>query len=940
MSDSLPKGALFGAAPVLSGIYPEEDTASDFSPFDDPTLYKSCILVGAPLLSGSSDYIRQSLGGYFDISTPSGEASVDIEFVPFEALSPANSNLYMAASFSQNADGTMLQIPPGSISDNTIIPNKHYVCTVDGNPEHVSDDKMWKILWAGGTIDDVEYTPLYSAGTFSTYFTRATRPYPQIESRILKNPETVLDYIEVSYDYHRHNEDYENYVSGIESELLMPNWYILKWAGLVVENQPDILRTEIYNYISYNEEISEPWVAFSQTPGPENLASSVAVDNYLNTISSGPTMDVSTKTYIKERFKNIIFNDSSYDDYNLYSEAIMLPSASMPCYIKVRTNTDPTSMYFVDIVNEASFDTRLMRLLKVAFLDQSPDEISTSQISFKKYTKELSSSVAQDTNTETKTEEDVNYNAIGLVDLLLYSYAKIKCDIEDFTIIDYKSIETDSAHDTKGVYRSINAGSTLEVLDKTIKLFDEDNTAIQKQDLSTILNIESSTGDRSPAAPKPQETIAYRVEKRIPGNDSGEALQNFWFFNSDKITDFEFFDTQVKYDQNYTYKIYKYILLYGIKYQYSNLQLSRVIGATGDPVDEEGVEVDPETYCIEYYDPATGASVNDLLGFNELTYGTDPLTGDRIEGVGTTSISSLSTAAQRISVSRADPTRPPYLANFLLTVEPDLQIVEIPLFEKTLKIVDNPPNRLNVVPSYTQDDTNRLMFFASYETFYSEKYPNTISAEEVTARDDYLHAKDLLTTTRLSKELHTKSKQKFIEVYRIDFKPSSFEDFGGALLKSVDLSIEGTDGCYRDALFDDVIRSNQKYYYLFRAKNAHGIPGYVNEIMEAEIINDGGYKYAMFDTLFAQDLETDNFLQTTTDVKKVFQISPSIQQAALSTDLVDYADTAINQFENVRVGTAESLLWGKTFKIRLTSKKTNRQIDLNVTYNQTMDQSG
>ena len=38
------------------------------------------------------------------------------------------------------------------------------------------------------------------------------------------------------------------------------------------------------------------------------------------------------------------------------------------------------------------------------------------------------------------------------------------------------------------------------------------------------------------------------------------------------------------------------------------------------------------------------------------------------------------------------------------------------------------------------------------------------------------------------------------------------------------------------------------------------------------------------------------------------------------------------QINNLKVGQADELIWDKTFKLRLTSKKTSRKIDLNITY--------
>ena len=55
----------------------------------------------------------------------------------------------------------------------------------------------------------------------------------------------------------------------------------------------------------------------------------------------------------------------------------------------------------------------------------------------------------------------------------------------------------------------------------------------------------------------------------------------------------------------------------------------------------------------------------------------------------------------------------------------------------------------------------------------------------------------------------------------------------------------------------------------------------------------------------------------------------------LNTDNIDYEDTSFNQIQNLTIGEPdlEDPIWNKTFKLRLTSKKTGKKIDLNITYN-------
>ena len=76
--------------------------------------------------------------------------------------------------------------------------------------------------------------------------------------------------------------------------------------------------------------------------------------------------------------------------------------------------------------------------------------------------------------------------------------------------------------------------------------------------------------------------------------------------------------------------------------------------------------------------------------------------------------------------------------------------------------------------------------------------------------------------------------------------------------------------------------------------------------------------------------------------KKYLRIRPAFTQTRLNevetfkngTTIETLADSS----RGITLGTTDEGLWGKTFKIRIVSRKTGRKIDLNVTFNQEQKQ--
>ena len=85
--------------------------------------------------------------------------------------------------------------------------------------------------------------------------------------------------------------------------------------------------------------------------------------------------------------------------------------------------------------------------------------------------------------------------------------------------------------------------------------------------------------------------------------------------------------------------------------------------------------------------------------------------------------------------------------------------------------------------------------------------------------------------------------------------------------------------------------------------------------------------------LFEKNLSEATYTNPFTQFKKLIELTPNISHLLLNTEEADLTDTATSQIGNITVGHAEDLIWDKQFKLRLTSKKTGKKIDLNITYN-------
>jgi len=944
-----------------------------------------CSLVDLNTVSGSSERIRNGIGGYFYTDTDSrGLLNVPPSF---QKLDP-NNNIHPSILSVTSISGAIVQTPESArgfgenYSDfrETQIPYINFVCRIEGDPRTTNlknvlkGNKYWKTLFVGGRYSEEFMLPLFSTGAYDNNYTVISLPYNNKEKIYLKNSAELFDFVGATYKYNRHFPNYQDFASRINNERKLPNWYsfsIIAEAGGTTDGANYLEDSELEPLVqSYNLR----YYTLNRKKTMNDLF------NYTVDIPSledeedkmPPSWDLDLTEYVEEMFpaQYSRIPASVINEQEMRNQNLIFPLESTRNMLKKDSPAYQTSHawpYFnkVDIVNDVSersvyrdmieenfADTIFLKTLKEAFLEQTDGYVPVRMTQFMKTSKYMTGSSNAMQNNRVTSNAAVMYRTVDMIKMLMYGYENVLNESKDFQVVNQNNTDTAAALDTKGLYRSLNSKKLAGLITDIYSTFGDEDSGTKIDNITSLLNCQyenilkkaDGTYDEDAIARlEPEaaynEVVAYRVEKinRTPSGDSETpgVIQNFWIYPDVSQEEIALLDSQVKYDTNYEYRIYAYYLVKGYKYRYSNLQLSRIIGqvskdgyagpaALGSGLDG-GPPDPPIGYCIEYYDPYTDRAIPDYLVADPDTYNVSKEIED--------SISTLSGESQRIGLSSiSDETNkyPPYVAQFNVTLQPSLSIIEVPLLRKTYKILDNPPNDLDIIPGYTLKNDNTITFEINYQTFSPHKYPRAISENDASNRMDYINANDISSITRIQNE--TVAYPKEVLIYRLDTKPKSFEDFAASTPRTVSLKIEGSDFAYTTATFNDIIRSNHKYYYLFRVVNDNDIAGNVNTIIEAELVNDGGYKYGIFDTLFEEDLIEKEFTFPSTSFKNIFQLSPNMSQVMVDSSQVNFQDTAKNQYENIKVGVAEDLVWGKTFKIRLTSKKTGKKIDLNITY--------
>lgn len=922
------------------------------------------------LISGSGDPMRTALRhGYYEADfNDDGQIKYTMSDVAEAQAASADRGVSSEIKINDYIDfRTKFVNTKGSIgaaaldyARETLVPVIRYPVRLYGDNETIYSDLHWKAYLIGGVYGDQEYDGVYSTSEYTDHIFAYHLPYkPSTVKEANPVRSELYNVSKITYDYNYYYDKYEK-STGLKNNILeIPNAYILQMfshadmlyfdnstperdavrAGMGAVSTEDVSKfanslygTSVVNYVTREDKFDyNLYNNFFVTQDDIELASVRGVEQKW-TFSTPLTKkyfqyyyplfenESRTTQVTNEKFKNLIFDHKvlSQEFTELYNNR-----NALPFYSKIALPAAGTG-FITDALQKYDMSGKFLLMLKKAFVDNSLN-VKPTEVDFK--VQEIGH---LNPSLETSKIYDTKVRLLPVIDFFTEMRTDYLCDSDDFYCIgNPKEISRQSLYDKTGDYRHFNTIGATRTLSDIVQFTESDEY---------LESIKDPYGNACRQI-KQHETIAYRVEK-IGGEPIGDSntqtvLQNFFISNSEDLKN-ELIDSQVKYGELYTYNIYAYVAVKGYRYQTSDLRITKTIGDLTRPEDTETIR------CLEFYDPYTNKRRNRLVLEN--TFVERDLDNR------------LATTAQLASANYK------YLADFHVSVQPSIMLIEVPVATNIVRVLDHPVNGPFVVPYQITDQSQRVGFDIQYKAFEELKYPTVISPREEKLKQDYLESNSLYENELIKKM--PVSTARYVEIFRTKEKPMSYANFENKKIFTKDLAHDkiyqpvDENGLpinvsnlwwsvpenltYTSCVYNDILETNTKYYYAMRFLNQRGDPGHFSPIYVVELINDGGYVYPKFDIIHEYELSVDKDINPIKNLKKLLNIVPNFQHVIFDDSLVDYDKSAFSQKDKLSVGLKSTStsdgavhpdsLWGKTFKFRITSKKTGKKIDLNISY--------
>jgi hypothetical protein len=276
-----------------------------------------------------------------------------------------------------------------------------------------------------------------------------------------------------------------------------------------------------------------------------------------------------------------------------------------------------------------------------------------------------------------------------------------------------------------------------------------------------------------------------------------------------------------------------------------------------------------------------------------------------------------------LNVLNTSETLSNYEIQIQANIEPSVQLAKVKIFEKSKPMVDDLPIAPEVVFYPFRSVNNKIKIFLNNAVGMENKKPISILDTDDIYFNNIFLKHDLEPDSQILFESEDNAKE--FQIFKTTTKPTSYKDLSTSFYRTI-INEFGSG-----TAFTDSISPNKKYYYVFRTVDYHDNISNPSPLYEVEIIDDDG---AIYPIIKVVDFAPQSLVSTTKPMKKLIQLKPSQMQLMINETKSKFLEkNSVNDFmkDSLFIGMEKESAWNKTYKLRLTSKKTGKKIDINFT---------
>ena len=398
------------------------------------------------------------------------------------------------------------------------------------------------------------------------------------------------------------------------------------------------------------------------------------------------------------------------------------------------------------------------------------------------------------------------------------------------------------------------------------------------------------------------EDIFYKIRKSVKpaGSDTFRVIQTILVPNTSELDLVKFIDTQLKYETAATYKydVFAMRVVFGSKYRYmwmnDNGNYENVPHTADLPpgsIVNPGGAADEDQYGVgsdfTYNDSSDNGSGTPQSESSTISTGTGADTDE------TTNTEAIAAGSFPKDIN--------LYANLRVEVEPSIKLIQDKIFSTPeIFIMDKPPVTpdINIIPYRAVNNRVKMLITANVDSY--RDIPIILLDED---KEEFEKVKAAQISYDGKVEFGSDNPTTRFQIFRTQTRPTKYTDF--ELYQDINSTV-----------YEESILPNTKYYYTFRAVDAHNHLSNPTPVYEVELIDEKGAVKPIIRTISMEQKEEKS---ATKAAQRYIYLKPSQKQLFFSKS--EEVDSVFS-----------SETKKKKYKMRLISKGSGKKIDVNFSF--------